>query len=584
MWIKSHTANLHSNGAPVAEFVADVEDGCPVLVVHFTSTSAGNPTSYNWSFQGGNPATSTLPNPTVTYNTPGAWDVTLTVTNVSGSNSVTYDNFIDIANPTFSDFNFFVNGLTATFSNQSDYSTSSLWLFGDGEQSNENNPTHVYNQDGTYTVMLISAGTCGPDTSTQQVTIQTPPQAGFIVQQTDFCIPASVTFDNQSSNNATSFAWTFDGGTPATSTLENPTVMYFTAGTFNVQLIAYSAGGSDTMTFQNIVSVGDVPNAAFLLSTDNLTVTFTNQSTEADSYVWLFDDGQSSTEESPVHTYSNFGTYEVLLIAGNTCGADTMLVIIELGTVPNSFFTYTSHNGCAPFQVQYIDQSQNNPTAWSWTFEGGEPATSTEQNPTVTYNVPGLYLVSLTVSNSQGSDALVLDDLIDVSGQPDATFNHSQFENVVSLEYQGIDYDSLHWDFGDGRTDNSLNPTVEYNVSGLYKIQLIVFNACGTDTSSIEVEIIISGTSDPLLDNSNWQLRPNPFNDMLNLYGEPTQDGQMYVVMRDVAGRVISSTKLEFGSGPVTKQLKTDNLAGGLYLVELKTDKGSTVLKAVHQE
>lgn len=570
-------------GAPVAEFIADVEDGCPVLVVHFTSTSAGNPTSFSWSFQGGNPSTSSLPNPTVTYSTPGSWDVQLTVSNTSGNNTVTYDNFIDIASPTVSDFTSFINGLSATFNNQSSNSTSSLWFFGDGEQSNENNPTHVYNEDGVYTVMLISTGICGPDTSTQQVTIQTPPQAGFSVQQSDFCIPASVSFENQSSNNATSFAWTFEGGTPATSNLENPTVTYFSAGSYNVQLIAFSAGGSDTMTFQNVVSVGDVPSAAFLLSTDVTTVTFTNQSSDANSYIWLFDDGESSTEESPVHTYDNFGTYEVLLIASNTCGNDTMSVIIELGTVPNSFFSYNVHSGCAPFQVQYVDQSQNSPTTWSWTFEGGEPATSSEQNPIITYNVPGTYLVSLTVTNGQGSDALVLDDLIEVSGQPDATFNHSQTENVVALEYLGIDYDSLHWDFGDGRTDNSLNPTVEYNTSGVYEIELVVYNACGTDTSSIFVEIITS-TSDPLLDNSHWQLRPNPFNDLLNLYGEPSQSGEMYVVMRDVAGRVITSTRLAFGSGPMTKQLNTDHLASGLYLVELKTEKGSTVLKAVHQE
>lgn len=570
-------------GAPSAEFIADVEDGCPVLVVHFTNTSAGNPTSFNWTFQGGSPSTSTQPNPTVTYNSPGTFDVSLTVTNANGNNSVTYDNFIEVATPTFSDFTFFVNGLDATFSNQSQNSNSSLWFFGDGEQSTSNNPTHNYNQDGTYTVMLIATGICGPDTSTQQVVIQTPPQSGFTVQQTDFCIPASVSFMNESSNNATSFLWTFEGGNPATSTVENPVVTYSAAGTYNVQLIAYSAGGSDTTTTNNVVTVGDVPNAAFLLSTEGLTVTFTNQSTEANSYIWLFDDGESSTEESPVHSYANFGTYEILLLASNNCGVDTMSVTIELGTVPNSFFGYSGQHGCAPYQVQFIDQSQNTPTAWSWTFEGGDPATSNEQNPLVTYNAPGLYLVSLTVSNAQGSDALVLDDLIEVAAQPDATFSHTQNENVVALEYQGIDYDSLHWDFGNGQTDNSLNPTVEYNVSGQYEIQLIVFNACGSDTSSIVVDIL-TGTSDPLLNNSHWQLRPNPFNDVLKLYGEPKQDGEMFVVMRDVAGRVITSTKLQFGSGAVTKQLSTENLASGMYLVELRTDKGSTVLKAVHQE
>jgi PKD repeat protein len=295
--------NITVTGAPVAEFSADVEEGCPVLVVHFTNQSAGNPTTFSWTFQGGSPATSNVANPTVTYSTPGTWDVQLTVTNASGNNSVTYDNFIEIDFPTTSAFSSSVVGLQATFTNMSTYSTSSLWFFGDGQQSNANNPVHVYVEDGVYTVMLISTGACGPDTSTHQVTISTPPQAGFSVQQSDFCIPASVLFTNESSNNATSFAWTFEGGSPATSSQENPTVTYSSAGTYNVQLIAYSAGGSDTMSFSDIVTVGDVPNAAFLLSTDVTTVTLQNQSSEANSYIWLFDDGESSTEESPVHTY-----------------------------------------------------------------------------------------------------------------------------------------------------------------------------------------------------------------------------------------------------------------------------------------
>ncbi|HJW30344.1 MAG TPA: PKD domain-containing protein, partial [Saprospiraceae bacterium] len=508
-------------GAPIAEFVADQEDGCPVFVVHFTSTSAGNPTSYNWTFEGGVPATSNAANPVVTYNNPGSFDVSLTVMNLSGSNTLTLPDFITVNHPTISDFAYFINGSQATFTNQSSYGLTSAWSFGDGELSTETNPVHVYPNDGNYTVQLISTGICGPDTSSTQIAIHTPPVANFTIQQNGSCIPTTVSYTNTSSNNATSFAWTFEGGSPATSALANPTVTYNTPGTYDVQLIAYSLGGSDTITMANAITVGTVPDAAFLLSTNGMTVNLENQSTDANSYVWLFDDGFSSTEESPSHTYANYGTYELTLIAYNGCGSDTMLVVIELSVVPNAFFGFDTHSGCAPFQVHYIDQSQNSPTSWNWTFEGGDPASSTLQNPVVTYNTPGDYLVSLTVMNAQGSDVLVLDDLVSVAGTPDATFDHNQVQNKVFLQYNGIDYDSLHWSFGDGRTDNSLNPTVEYSVSGQYEIQLIVYNACGSDTSSILVTIEIVATQDPLLNNDHWQLRPNPFNDLLNLYGEP---------------------------------------------------------------
>jgi hypothetical protein len=52
--------------------------------------------------------------------------------------------------------------------------------------------------------------------------------------------------------------------------------------------------------------------------------------------------------------------------------------------------------------VTFFDLSTNNPTSWSWTFEGGEPAISNEETPTVTYMEPGLYSVSLLTSNRAG--------------------------------------------------------------------------------------------------------------------------------------------------------------------------------------
>jgi PKD repeat protein len=54
--------------------------------------------------------------------------------------------------------------------------------------------------------------------------------------------------------------------------------------------------------------------------------------------------------------------------------------------------------------IDFTDLSTGDPTSWSWTFEGGEPASSTEQNPTVSYAVAGTYEVSLTVSNGDAED------------------------------------------------------------------------------------------------------------------------------------------------------------------------------------
>ncbi len=157
--------------APVAQFNATTTGAiCPGSTVQFRDASLFGPTSYAWSFPGGTPATSTDPNPTVTYATAGTYAVTLTVTNASGTSTRT----------------------TA----------------------------------GVVTVSNIK------------------PTADFTARQAPICPGGKVTFINRSVNCASTFAWTFPGGTPATSTDANPTVTFNTAGTYTVSLVASNANGA----------------------------------------------------------------------------------------------------------------------------------------------------------------------------------------------------------------------------------------------------------------------------------------------------------------------------------------------------
>ncbi|MFA5647299.1 MAG: C25 family cysteine peptidase [Bacteroidales bacterium] len=84
------------NNPPIANFTASSQTITQGNIVTFTSTSTNNPTSYSWVFEGGTPSTSTSSNPTVTYNSIGNFDVKLTVSNASGSNSETKANFITV--------------------------------------------------------------------------------------------------------------------------------------------------------------------------------------------------------------------------------------------------------------------------------------------------------------------------------------------------------------------------------------------------------------------------------------------------------------------------------------------------------
>ncbi len=76
------------------------------------------------------------------------------------------------------------------------------------------------------------------------------------------------------------------------------------------------------------------------------------------------------------------------------------------GGTPIARFTSDRQQVLLDGEVQFSDRSLNRPASWSWKFEGGTPATSTERNPIVTYHTPGTYSVELTVTNSNGSNVL----------------------------------------------------------------------------------------------------------------------------------------------------------------------------------
>jgi len=238
---------------PGANFTFTGTNNPAPCVVTFTSNST-NSTSYLWDFGDGT-QTSTLQNPQHTYTTGGTFNVQLTATGVGGSNSITKSVTIlysaPVANFTFSGANN-PAPCTVAFTNTSTNSTSYLWDFGDGTQiSTVQNPQHIYTTGGTFNVHLIATGAGGSNSITKNVTIlYSAPVANFTFSGANNPAPCLVTFTN-TSTNATSYYWNFgDGGT---SIATNPQYTYTTSGTFNVQLTASNAGGSNSITKSVII-------------------------------------------------------------------------------------------------------------------------------------------------------------------------------------------------------------------------------------------------------------------------------------------------------------------------------------------
>ena len=148
------------------------------------------------------------------------------------------------------------------------------------------------------------------------------------------------------------------------------------------------------------------------------TVNFTDESTNnPESWSWDFGDGSpASTEQNPSHSYSSLGAFTVILTASNEYG-DDIEEKVDFITVnpppPVAAFSSDKTEIIANESVNFTDESTNTPTAWSWDFGDGSPA-STDQNPSHTYTDAGTYTVTLTATNIWGSDDEVKTDLITV--------------------------------------------------------------------------------------------------------------------------------------------------------------------------
>lgn len=311
---------------PVAAFSALETKGCAPFAVHFSQQSTGNPLIFKWLFPGGAPAISNEHAPVVTYTAPGMYPVTLIVGNSAGTDTLVQNSFIEVGIAPLAAFGNAVNGLTATFVNNSQNATGFFWDFGDGQSSTQVNPVHTFPDTGSYDVTLAVANDCGTDFFSATITIYPvgqAPTADFVADLQAVCPGDTVHFFN-TSINADSLIWSFPGGNPANLTGDNPAVVYQQPGLYAVSLTAFNSIGQNTESKQGYIEVVDYPVAGFeLVYSDGNTVIIVNQSQNADMYQWDFGDGNSSTAttDTVVHYYTLPGNYTIQLVAQNICGA-----------------------------------------------------------------------------------------------------------------------------------------------------------------------------------------------------------------------------------------------------------------------
>ncbi len=215
---------------------------------------------------------------------------------------------------------------------------------------------------------------------------------------------------------------------------------------------------------------------------------------------WDFGDGTgtTSTSKNPSYTYTTGGTYMVTLTVLYSSGPERAGQRVTVVSELTASFTYSPSSPAEGQAVQFTDTSSGSPTSWQWSF--GDGAYSTSQNPSHTYTAAVSYTITLTVTNSSGSKSM--SQTITVVPVFAASFTYSPSSPVEGQAVQFTDTSigsptSWQWNFGDGATNTSQNPSHPYAVAGCYDMYLTIMKGTNSDTTRqvITVRHIITAAS-----------------------------------------------------------------------------------------
>ena len=475
--------------------VPSITTGCAPLSVQFADSSRGEVTEWIWSFEGGTPNESDLPNPLIEYTTPGKYGVQLTVRNPFGEEQIREDTLIIVRGAPEASFTFVVDGESQEieFSNNTQNADSFQWFFGDGVQSTETNPTFQYTDFDDFLVTLIAQNDCGADTTERLVSLLAPPAPAFESSALQGCNPLTIQFSDASEGAIDTWKWTFEGGEPTSSEEQNPQVTYRDPGVYMVRLEVSNSSGSNVMESALQVEVLTGPEASFQIegSLGDTLIQFVNESSSATSFEWDFGDGSSSEESDPKHLFEEDGVYQVQMIAINECSRDTVMQSVEILRAPVALLEMDPPVGCAPLEVKFRDLSTGSIEKREWFFPGGIPESSTKARPKVRYEQEGSYSVRLLVRNGAGesevniSEAIVVKETVEADFEPELLTE----EFRVRFENQSLAATNYEWDFGDGWSSTEKDPLHVYAAPGEYEITLIAISDCGRDTVRKQLEV-----------------------------------------------------------------------------------------------
>jgi gliding motility-associated-like protein len=527
---------------PKADFSAPAEV-CWQTPITFTDASNGfmHPVvKWEWRFSDG--TTSTQKSPVKNFTNPGTYTATLWVFTDQNCVSDTVIKTV-VVNPwptagfSMSALQCEKNAITFTSTSVANAGNiiRSYWDFGDGNTANVTtlSTTHTYTNWGNYTVRFVTETDkgCRNDTLLKPVLVNPLPKVDFTISHG--CLPNPVINFTNTSTIADGtqagfvYAWNFGdaaSGALNSSTIQNPSHAYPSAGPFNVQLKITSQYGC----IDSITKVADKiypqPKADFTAPAEvcwQTPITFTDASNgfthPVVKWEWRFSDGTTSTQKSPVKNFTNPGTYTATLwvFTDQNCVSDTVVKTVVVNPWPTASFT-TSAILCEKNVLTLTNTSvanAGNITRTYWDFGDGNTADVNSLSTTHTYTNWGNYTVRFVTETDKGcrNDTLLQPVTINPLPKPGYVLPEVCLNDALALflDTSSIADNSAAqltylWKFNTGTpaivpgplpaTSTLKNPAIKFNKADNYLLSLTVTSKDGCKDSVVAIPFTVNGS------------------------------------------------------------------------------------------
>jgi gliding motility-associated-like protein len=517
------TTQITINFPPLAGFTATPVVGCMPLTVSFNDTSRGNGITRAWNFGDGfapttGPNDNTLGSPAIKspshrYDSAGVYTVRLTVANAC-STGVFVQKTITVYGKPRALIRGIRNGCaphTVTLQDSTRNTSANatyVWTFGNGQTSTAKNPTAVtYTVAGTYNVKLVVTDTCGVDSITRTIRVDSVPTAVFT--SNTVCKFDSTTFNGTGSivnaGDVLTYKW-YLSTSPIDSSKTGTTAKFRYNGagfTYRAILkVTSDKGCVDYDTANAVVKIS--PQLTILTSPANVCdttpVVFTGDTvgslTPIVDYQWTFGAGTSDTASSKDTSYRfpGPGTYTVLYSANNSIGCSTTVSRnVTIHPLPDA--RPTAAIACFGQGTQFRDSSTvgsgNTITQWQWDFDNNGSTDNSTQHPVSTLPSATTFKIKLRVGTNNNCFNT---DSVNVTVNPIPGISISNMGtskcklDTFIFTNATTGANSYRWRFGDGSADSVTNSLANlnkiYTDSGTFVVKMIATTALGCKDSS----------------------------------------------------------------------------------------------------